>query len=301
LRRAEASPLRGARLASLSLRDNDNDNENENENDIDNDNNNDYGTGWVSPPPLPPKERPPLPPKLRGARRLSDASLGDTTYANLTPFYARPEDGDFLYAAGLDAPPHLPPKEARSPASASSSLSTAATQTLSMCDAETQTHEDDFYVLYRDDEDDGSGWDASPFERSVDGVLLTEEFRAAPPESPRPTAWTVSPRPRPHLHAPAHRLYPGPFEQGEARRRPRRDDIRASAPPASRPRSPGTREAFPADKIGWSVSQLRSLFNQSESSAADGVYRADGTPRRPSRLSDASAYSDDPSDEESYV
>ena len=128
---SSASPLNGHQMASLSI----------------NENNNSYRskTDITPPPPLPPKERPPLPPKQRYSQRSSVGSINDNTYANIYPRY---DDDDDLYSAfsadtqshmnafSMENPPHLPPKEfGKSPSSASSSLSTAATQTLSMCDA----------------------------------------------------------------------------------------------------------------------------------------------------------------------
>ena len=115
---SSASPLNGHQMASLSI----------------NENNNSYRskTDITPPPPLPPKERPPLPPKQRYSQRSSVGSINDNTYANVYPRY---DDDDDLYSAFSADPPHLPPKETKSPSSASSSLSTAATQTLSMCDA----------------------------------------------------------------------------------------------------------------------------------------------------------------------
>jgi hypothetical protein len=293
-----------------------------------NDNNNSYRilgkSDFVSPPPLPPKERPPLPPKQRYTQRLSSSSINDNTYANMTPFYARFEDEEDLYTAysvGIDDPPNLPPKEFKSNSSASSSLSTAATQTLSMCDAETQTNEDDFYVLYQDDEDALSFRDEPSFEQSVDVVLLPEERNAlfaggvSPLESPRSSNLTVampkwSSSPRQYQHTPVHRLYHSQMHQ----------PMQPQQPQQHQPHTPVTREAFPVDKIGWSVSQLRSLFNQSES--ADKNVQGYGSPshsrdvtpihgshrltahvnkERTPNMYNASHYSDDHSDEESYV
>jgi len=196
-----SSPLNAHQMASLSI----------------NENNNGYRSksDLTPPPPLPPKERPPLPPKQRYSQRSSVGSINDNTYANMTAFYPRFDDDEDLYTAysvGVDDPPHLPPKETKSPSSASSSLSTAATQTLSMCDAETQTNEDDFY--YQDDEvavdDDLSFRDDLSFDQSgsVDVALPSDDRLSAqlfpvlsPRESPRSSTlavalpkWSGSPR-----------------------------------------------------------------------------------------------------------
>lgn len=310
-----------------------------------------------APPPLPPKERPPLPPKQRYVQRSSVGSIHDNTYANMSPFYPRYDDDDDLYTATYNnlEPPNLPPKEPKSSSSASSSLSTAATQTLSMCDAETQTNEDDFF--YPDDVDDDISFrDDLSFEQSVDAVLHPDDRMSAhlypsPRESPRSSTlsvalpkWSASPRPyqpmtpqhqppqqqpQPHrlFHTSSHHhLFQPPHQQQQQQPQPQ---LLQQHHPHVVPK-----ENLHGEKISWSVSQLRSLFNQDRSESGEtnaaaypdqhphhqplvrdsgghpipihrSRYRPQvgGKDRSPSAAytNNNSHFSDDNSDEESYV
>ena len=312
----------------------------------------------TAPPPLPPKERPPLPPKQRYSQRSSIGSLHDNTYANMSPFYPRYEDDDDLYTATYNniEPPNLPPKEPKSSSSASSSLSTAATQTLSMCDAETQTNEDDFY--YNDDvDDDVSFRDDLSFEQSVDVVLQSDDRMSAhlypsPRESPRSSTlsvalpkWSASPRPyhqlpqpplqqqqqqqqqQPHrlFHTSSHHLFQQHQQQPQQQQQHQQQQ---QLHQHHHPHAVG-KDNFHGEKISWSVSQLRSLFNQDRSESGetnavaypdqhhpplvrDPIQSINRTRYRPQvgkdRANASSAYnnnssqfSDENSDEESYV
>jgi hypothetical protein len=280
------SPLNAHQMASLSI----------------NENNNGFRSksDLTPPPPLPPKERPPLPPKQRYTQRSSVGSINDNTYANMTQFYPRFDDDEEIYATYAD-PPHLPPKEPKSPSSASSSLSTAATQTLSMCDAETQTNEDDFY--YNDD-DDLSFRDDLSFDQSgcVDVVLPSDDRMSAhlfpvlsPRESPRSSTtlavalpkWSGSPRQyQQHLPQLPHRLYHAPShhlllqQQQQQQQQLQQQQQQQQQLYQQHPQVVvGKDNNFPAEKISWSVSQLRSLFNQDRSESVD---------------TNGSAYSDQP-------
>lgn len=138
------------------------------------------------PPPLPPKtERPPLPPKQRIRLTSAAGSSADETYVNadeLRCFEAAMSSGEeqqhLVYpaytAAGarihvsdvtmrsspsLPVAPRLPPKEPSPPKKKqlqqrgiSKTRISATTQTRTTSNAETQTDETDFYLMYQDEE-----------------------------------------------------------------------------------------------------------------------------------------------------
>ena len=153
---------------------------------------------------------------------------------------------------------------------------------LSFAFSETQTNEDDFYYVGDDEvvvDDDFSFRDDFDQTGSVDQLLLPPDDRISahlfpalsPRESPRSSAlampiWSGSPRPyQPHAtlqqqqHLQPHRLYHSSSHQllQQQQQHPQVG-----------------KDNFHVDKISWSVSQLRSLFNQDRSESGENVAAA---------------------------
>ena len=160
------------------------------------------GMSAAVPPPLPPKtERPPLPPKQRIVRLVEDTYANSEelhrfqqqiqqqqqeeerqhlVYPNYTAAGARIQIGQSNNSRS--GRPSLPPKEKESSTAASSSSSpkkrsvtkiVASTQTRTTRNAETQTDETDFYLMYNEDDEE---WQDEDEDEDVELLADPEDF-----------------------------------------------------------------------------------------------------------------------------
>ncbi|XP_059082791.1 uncharacterized protein LOC131880234 isoform X3 [Tigriopus californicus] len=276
-----------------------------------------------NPPPLPPKtERPPLPPKQRIMRLsaedtyvnsddlklLEDEKDSDVlVYPNFTPARIHVNPSPVPFVNGVKVP-QLPPKESASgsesdtPRKARRSVTkikgvtAASTQTKTMCNAETQTDETDFYLLYGEDE-----WEAMLNAEEQMNEDFSESHRSLSPEY-YPAFNRGAPLDNPEYisHNGNRNSVPGHLVNGTSITAPTRNatsvlELRQAGrrklePVQSVPltASHGSGTPVPGKlgvagvagvagvdpviqgEINWSVSQLRSLFNQSGQATANG-------------------------------
>ena len=287
---------------------------------------------YQNPPPLPPKtERPPLPPK----QRIRLSAMEDT-YVNSAELLRQEEDLIFPTYKSTGArihvshnstaildnndrvviknPPQLPPKESQQQQSVGSrakkrsvtrivNSSTASTQTRTMKNAETQTDETDFYLMYQDEH---GNWIEEPDE----DMLEDERERCEDDEDFSESNRSLSPDYLPSMTS-RHLVYDNPeylqladSNQGtshfyehpvvsrhgvEMRQAGRRKlDTVQSVPVNSKTKT--NVDPIIQGEINWSVSQLRTLFNQGQLSPAGADNSSSSTNSSGHNSSSSSTY-----------
>ena len=287
-------------------------------------NSNSQTTAAAEAPPLPPKtERPPLPPKQRISRLSIEETYVNSAELQFQSQQQRQFDStgevvannELVYPnytgpgariqLSVKSPPQLPPKERGSSSSeenhisstggqmrkkravSKTKISSSGTQTRTMCNAETQTDETDFYLMYPDEE--GGHWHE-----------LEDEEEEGYSESNR----SMSPEYYPSFSNPEYlQLPPTSTGTGTCSSRTFFESQRpvsaqsAQAAQAAAVRQAGRRKLEPVQsvplgavvggsggkppavphvdpiiqgEINWSVSQLRTLFNQGQHSPSSG-------------------------------
>ena len=268
------------------------------------------------PPPLPPKtERPPLPPKQRTRH------ANEETYANSEELKSQkfgPFDGaeprsqiyqtSYSGAAKIQisgertgSAPQLPPKDEygripdkRSRKSITKIVNTS-TQTKTMRNAETQTDETDFYLMYLDEDGNWQEEDEEPEADQAGFIHLKEESRSIspsynrdhhPPDLLRSTEKVSSRYPLQN-----QRSFPSTTASSTEATTPKRTivelrqagrrhlepmqsvpllkpDLSANKK-KSEPTTSANVDPIIQGEINWSVSQLRTLFNQGQQSPGE--------------------------------
>lgn len=255
------------------------------------------------PPPLPPKtERPPLPPKQRIRLTIDD------TYANSEELNRQNQESEseLVYPNYTSArihvshevsltnsnPPQLPPKETQK--KSVTRIGDAATQTRTMRNAETQTDETDFYLMYPEDEDDEyeNEEEGDEDEEDVKHMQKEEDFcesnRSLSPDY-YPSFHRTTLMDSLQINSPSqmitHRNPTTPTNaiftkrpssttsttrQVEMRQAGRRKLEPVQSVPVMPKKISNSSDPIIQGEINWSVSQLRTLFNSQHSPNGGG-------------------------------